>query len=77
MNRIKYFLDEGKSIYLEVDFETYTDVSDVQETDYIDINGISLGGLMSININQVPRDLRQNIETHIKENPEKWEGETR
>ncbi len=77
MNRIKYFLDEGKSIYLEVDFETYTDVSDVPETDYIDINGISLGGLMSINLNQVHRDLRQNIETYIKENPEKWERETR
>lgn len=61
----KYFLDESEQHFLEVEAEITTDITDWPFQEVVEINAVSLDGLMSIKLDEIPADLRKALEDHI------------
>lgn len=65
MEKITYPLNDDQSHFLEVGFEWFTEYDTRQ--DWPEINSVSLDGLMGIKLNEMPKELRQQIINHIYE----------
>lgn len=60
-----FFLDESESHFFEVEAEVLTDITDWPFVEYVEINAVSLDGVMSIKLDEIPKELRKQLEDHI------------
>lgn len=65
MEKITYPLNDEKSHFLEVFFEWFTEYETRQY--WPEINSVSLNGLMGIKLDEMPKELRQQIINRIYE----------
>ena len=75
-HKCKYFLDEFENNYLEVEAEVLTDITDWPFVEYVELNAVSLNGVMSIKLDEIPKELRKALEDHIIQKQEtqlQWE----